>query len=545
MSRLSRSITFLVLVAVLAFSIAAYGGSEESGAAASEDESSEATAAEETSAQPTATATSTASPTATPTPSASSASPTPAPSSTTPAPVETTPPPDVPADLAVESRNSGLLAQLGGTVDYVVVVTNRGAETLRGVTITNDVPAELDVAGVPVIDAADTINLITVGSNEQIVWGINALAPGQSVRLPWFAQVVKLGDFAATNSVIATVPRKTVTATSDVYLAAPGSTRVDDGRPVKVKPRTITRRTVTYESRRVATAPDAQAAPGTLPATGVAPLGWVLLGVVILVVGLLLVVLFRPGGDRRRILLALVAGLVTLAACVSGGPDATDSAEDPRSVTEKDANVAAGTEVTPSDEVLGTRVDRDDDASDEGTGNPDQTDDDDGVADNDGDGPVAADDDDGDLTEGSFIVETVPVETFEVVRIAPEPAPVVPLGSLTGANTMNFEWDEPSRTMASGSSGIIIGDDPASLTTSLSAEQGPIGMAATIRNDSETDRLAVRGRIALQISGTSGSARLTSAPIDVVLEPGGEVTTPFSFLLPSGSYSATAVFLPS
>ena len=551
-SRLSRSITFVLLIAALAFPMAAFEGAEQPRASASEGEASdaemtEATTAETTSAQATATPTTTPSstPSASPSPtpeSSPSSTPSPGPSTASPAPVETTPPPAVP-DLVVRSQSAGLLAQLGATVEYVVVVTNRGAEAVRNVTVTNDVPAELDVAGVPVVDVADTINLITVGSNEQVVWGINTLGAGRSVRLPWTGQVVDLGDFSATNSVIATAPRSVVTATSDVYLAASGSPRVDDGIPAKVKGRTVTRRTVTYEQRRVATAPDAQAAPGSLPATGVDPLGWVLLGVVALITGIALMILLRPGGDRRRALVALVAALLTLAACVSGEPGTTDPVGDAGTETEREAGVAAETDVA-DDEVLGTRVDRGNGTTGPGTGNGGSTPDDGADAnDADDDSPVVTGSDDG--ADGTFVVETVPVETIEVVRLAPEPATIVPLGALTGANTVNFEWDEPTRTMGSGTSGIIFGNEAASLTTSLSSERGPIGMASTIRNDSETDRLAVEGRVVLQISGSSGSARLTSSAIDVVLEPGGEVTAPFSFLLPSGSYSATAVFQPS
>ncbi|MDQ3940699.1 MAG: hypothetical protein M3238_05025 [Actinomycetota bacterium] len=505
---------------------------------ASSEGSSEATFGDEASAQPTSSPTTTPTPQPSPTATGSPApSQTPTSSGSSPSPTETSSPsPPGLVNLVVGSRARALLVQLGSQVNYVVTVENTGDVALDGVTVINDVPSELDVAGVPVIDEADSINLISVGSREQIVWGFNRIEPGTSLRLPWTAVVVGVGDFSATNNVTAVSPSKVAEGASDIFLAVPGRARVDDTPVTEAPPRTVTRKVVTYVQRRVVTAPETASAEG-LPATGVAATGWFWLGTFLLGAGAFLVLLLRARSDQRRTLLLAMAAVMTFAACVSNGTDApsgsqpevTEDAASPDTTTDDGSGVGAevGEDEDEGEQVLGTRVGRDDDET---------------VVPEDDDTIIATDPGD-DETEVTF--ETVPVVSFEPVTISGQPLRIESLGSLSGQNSVSFEWDEGSRQILSATSGIRFTDDPATLVANLGVTRGPIGTIAVLTNATEDRRLEVSGRVVLNISGGGSSTNLASEAIDVILEPGGQVTVPFSYLLPSGSYSVVASFEPN
>jgi hypothetical protein len=132
----------------------------------------------------------------------------------------------------------------------------------------------------------------------------------------------------------------------------------------------------------------------------------------------------------------------------------------------------------------------------------------------------------------------VPVTRIELVQ---PPAVVLPtqvIGSRAGDSTATFDWDEATRDITQAtSSRTLAAGAPTELLTNLDFAQDAIGTEVVLRNLSETERIAVNGTLGLEVQTPTGTTRLTSDPVDVVLEPGGEVTADFSFLLPSGTYS--------
>lgn len=428
----------------------------------------------------------------------------------------------------VTSEADALLVPMGSRVRYVVTVSNVGDGPLHGVIVTDEVPRELDVFGVPIIDAADSINLIRIGHEEQIVWGFDVLEPGRSIRLPWLADVSQLGDFAATNRATAVADAAPAAASSDLYLAATGPTDVVIGKPAATAPRTVTRR-VSVPAVAATTDAAASSAPGTLPATGVDAFGWVALAALLMMVGGAVLGALTSGRRRRPVVALAAAAIVTLTACVG-----SDSGSDNRSpISGVDTGVSANAQLAPpgvaDEDVLGTRISRDEDER----GNPT-----DGT-------PTAPTDV---TVDPPVVTSPIPpddgpatVTSFEVITIAPEPLPVVTLPSVAGENTLTFEWDESTRAIGAAASSRIIRDTPASVLTELSTGPGPINTVAVLTNESD-QRLAVHGQLLLRVSGAAGSTELASDRIDAILEPGGVVTAPFSYLLPSGSYTATAVF---
>ena len=422
-----------------------------------------------------------------------------------------------------------MLAQVGARVLYSVTVTNAGTEELRNVVVIDDVPPELNIYGVPVIDAADSINMITFGSTEQIIWSFDSIAPGRSIRLPWYADVVGSGDLAATNVVTASAGEAPVSSVSDLFLATAGNSRVVTGEPSDPPPaKTVRKRVVTY--RAVPPSADvsdsgtaAHAGPDALPNTGIPSSGWLALAALVIGGGAALYLLgSRP--KRHRFSAVLIAAVIALTACVTSGDDPSEVGE-LEDVGSQASVERRGTE--SDDQVLGERISR-----------PEQDNDEDESA---SDEPAVAT-----LTESPVEVpeEVEAVVSFEVVSITPEPPPVLTLGPLPSQNTVTFDWDEASRQVLSAASSQMVTAGPASLVTELATTSGPIRTVAVLTNESDS-QVEVRGRLTLHVTGTTASTVLTSDPIDVVLEPGGVVTAPFTYLLPSGSYSISAVFAPS
>lgn len=471
----------------------------------------------------------TATPAPTPQQATPSATPTPTPAPT-PSPTVTVP---GKAELLVASR-APQLSRVGSEIDFVITVTNRGTTPAERVVVKDRVPAELDVAGVPILDGLASQNLIAVGNDETIVWELFELAPGQTRRLPWFAVAQRPGDFVASNEIEGSSLNAPATSgASRTFLADSGAVvaakTVDGPRPPKVKRRRVVRyveRTITRE--RPATGPETSTG-STMPATGADPVAWVGFAGLLLLVGGALAVIAARDRSRRMPLLAIL-GAALLTACVASSTNDGPSANVSPSASE-------------SDRVLGERVERGDDNGSGGgdeagdgadEGRDGDSGDDRGTGDDATDGPS-----DGASPELETITTFVPVVVEEEVRV-PAAAPVE-LGSIAGDNALTFTWDEAGHEVTTATSSRTF--DPDAITSlEVRQEVGrTLSSPVVLTNVSDGD-VQVTGRLTLTLSGSAGAVTLTSSSIDEVLAPGGSVTAGFGYLLPSGTYSVTASF---
>jgi hypothetical protein len=116
------------------------------------------------------------------------------------------------------------------------------------------------------------------------------------------------------------------------------------------------------------------------------------------------------------------------------------------------------------------------------------------------------------------------------------------LDSREGDNTMSFTW-APGTAPQAASSVRFSPDATEELLVGLSSRGSRLLAPISLVNVSEDRRLVVQGRLVLQVSSGRRTSTLSSGPIDVVLEPGGETTAVITFSLPAGTYSAKAAFL--
>ncbi|HEV3472785.1 MAG TPA: hypothetical protein VG408_06210 [Actinomycetota bacterium] len=120
------------------------------------------------------------------------------------------------------------------------------------------------------------------------------------------------------------------------------------------------------------------------------------------------------------------------------------------------------------------------------------------------------------------------------------------LESRDGDNTIYFRWDQDTRrVVAAESSRMIVADAPVEILTGLRDGARKIAMRAVIRNVSEDSVMRVDGRLVHKVWDDSGELirRLRSRALDLVLSPGEQIRTRFSYLLPSGRYSARTDFV--
>ncbi|MDQ3956716.1 MAG: hypothetical protein M3273_00170, partial [Actinomycetota bacterium] len=105
-------------------------------------------------------------------------------------------------------------------------------------------------------------------------------------------------------------------------------------------------------------------------------------------------------------------------------------------------------------------------------------------------------------------------------------------------------WDEPSREILGATSGTrFVEDSSTELLTDLTTRDGTIVNRVVLRNTASATRLGVKGRFVHEVfDGSHLVARLRSAPVDVVLSPGGTVSGTFSYLLPTGDYTIQTAF---
>lgn len=472
------------------------------------------------------------SPTPTPTPSSSPSSPAPTSSSTpsadpTPSPTQTSPAPsptddpastdEIPAVVDIRVNPTGGVAELGEHLSYSLLVVNPGDASLHELTITNVVPEELDVAGVPIVDAAASINLISSGSSEQIVWTLNELAAGEGVTLPWEASVSSTGDLVAENNVTVRTENSSASASRNVYLARSSTPVVQGGTASAARSAVETRRVVHYEQRRV----PAGSAPAALPMTGAIISGWFLLALILIGAG---VAFIRV--RRSPLLLCALMSLVVMAACTNAGSPPPSGAGSPENQTPSSDDSDA------EDRVLGTRIRRaenesaapktaGDQASTDTTSIEETTD----------QLPVPQED----------LIQVVTVPVVEVVEVQ-APASEV-LTSLQGENLVTFSWDESNREVTdAASSRTLSRESSATLLAALATASPTIAPSVELVNLS-AGSLVVKGELGIKTLGSNGEAAATlSEHLDLVLAPGGSVSLDFEYILPSGDYSSVPFF---
>jgi hypothetical protein len=107
---------------------------------------------------------------------------------------------------------------------------------------------------------------------------------------------------------------------------------------------------------------------------------------------------------------------------------------------------------------------------------------------------------------------------------------------------MSFTWGPGSGLQAASSVRFSPGATE-ELLVGLSSKGDRLSAPISLVNLSENRRLLVQGRLTLEVSSGGRTSSLSSGPIDVVLEPGGQTTAVIAFSLPPGTYSAKAAFL--
>lgn len=426
------------------------------------------------------------------------------------------------------SQSSPLLVQVGDTGSFSMTLQNPSTRPAEDVVVVAEIAPELDVVGVDPVDEADAIQLGRSPAREDIVWLFESVAPEDEIELTWTAQAVVAGDFEAETSARASADGGFATDTSQTtYLGLVRGVRTEAGEPAG---RVLRERVVT---KLVPVTREVNAsAAGLLPATGATPGAVVLLGTMLILSGggLLLAGQARPA--RRALAVAVFAGLLTMSACISDNESAPRVVEDAGSEeTDSGADVAPGADEPdeddePEDRVLGVRIERDRVPGDEEAGR------------------VASETDtSASETAPPAVTETVfeEVETTTLVLVpAPEP-PTERLGSRSGDNLASLSISASGEPTVASSRMITAGATE-ELLVSAGGGGDAITSTVTLRNLADR-RLEVKGVLVLSITSGAGSAsELTSRPIDVVLEPGGETSAEFSFLLPAGDYSLTGAF---
>lgn len=438
--------------------------------------------------------------------------------SATPSPTPTSQPTPGPggqkdASLALTSRASRILAEVGDDIVYTVTVSNTSDDELADIAVVDLVPAEVDVASVPLSDDVDAAQTGRSPRGEDVVWILKTLPAGATVELSWTGVVVTSGDLEATNVVQATVEgTREARASTTTFLGTATGVAAQ-----KTAPEVMPRRVVTFV-RVPATDPKVQ---GVLPATGLGVDWFVWLALAVGLVGMVLLVVGRPPATvltGAGVALAIVALLsfVTLPSDTSRTPTVSPTTQG-------------------DDQVKGKQIFRDDDARKaDQRGKPDAgrdrpTGKDGADRDEPADEPVA--------TEGTE--QTVLVRTVRTVKV---PVDAAPIGDGAAANDLSFSWDETSRRIVQATSSRLFTDAPYELLVSLGDGDEVIEATLTLRNVSD-DLIAVDGVLFHEIRGEGAALTLETEPIDLVLRPGGQIRATFVYLLPTGDYGAGANFV--
>jgi LPXTG-motif cell wall-anchored protein/uncharacterized repeat protein (TIGR01451 family) len=429
------------------------------------------------------------------------------------------------------------LTQVGGSLDYVVTVTNDGTGKARDLVVLDNVPPEVEVTSVSNNDAVKSTQLGRSPSGSDIVWVLD-LAGGQSLDLRWSGTPVLPGDLVAANDVRATLGGDVVARAGDrSFLAQAASGPTENPPPPMVKRKVVTFVEVPVAPIAIAPSTTSAPAPGSsLPATGSDLVSVYLAAGLFIGIGLVLVLLGRRRSLRtsRSVVILL---LVFATACVSSSTPDSDEGPQPGALGSPSApgdDADDGTEAGEDDEDDGTKVkgkrirrDPDNETPADGT-EPGSTEPGDGMTD-------------------PFVPaepRTEIVREVETVRV-PRELPVVQLEDKPGDNGLSLTWSEQDGIQAAASSLFLTPGANAELITTLDEVGGSIRIEAAITNIAKDARLHVNGRVFLDVSGNGGTTRLRSDQIDVVLNPKGSTRAVFTFLLPTGDYGVSATFQQS
>ena len=425
-------------------------------------------------------------------------------------------------ELVVGSHTKELLVQVGAEINYTVTVGNPGDAPLDEVIVLDLVPPEVHVLGVANHPEVEAVQLGRANGKEDIVWNVGTLDPGQTLELKWVGIAAKAGDLEAVNSVRAKAAQARDDAEGTSYLGALEDREVRNPpfKPIKKKVVTYSRPTIT----KVLAAPPVVG--GVLPVTGAEPVPWLVLSVMLMVAGACALLLARIGPARHHVV-ALAALALLTTACVSDEktPSVT-TAPAPSDSTESEGSP----DDDAGDRVLGNRLNRDKDKnkSDEETTT-------DG---SEGELPIA--------TPEPQVVEVLgdPVRTVEIVEVTLADLETDDVESRPGDNHLTYEWNADSTSITrAASSRVVVRGQALELLTSVHDNDGDIDIVVTLRNLSDSKRARVHGRLIHEVFGSSGSIATFQSPlIDTVLDPGGETTATFTYMLPTGSYSAEGSF---
>jgi uncharacterized repeat protein (TIGR01451 family) len=461
--------------------------------------------------------------------------------------------------IKLTTSGGGFLKQVGGQIDYDISVKNTGDEVANDVTLINLVPSEVHVTGAGLAPGVDAVQVGNSGGKEDVVWVIDELPAGETIKVNYTGTIESPGDleaFSKTRVVSTNAGR--ASSEERTYLADAGG-EGSDNPTYEEREKRITRHKVVRTPlvrKRVATEPDAPGSSGSgeLPFTGVDPLGTVLLGMALIALGMVVVHATSVNTDRRRIAVGSLALVLVAGACMSNGGDEVEPrvlgtqltrSPDP-APAEDDGPTEADTDTGP--------VDGDDDPSDPADSDDDTDEGDDNGPTGDGsDGQDDADEGIGDDSSGdgsettTVLVPGDPITTFEedvdFVTITGDDLPVRALGSAEGS-TMTFGWNDSSSSITQVISSNSLVEGIADLSAQISPAGPGMKLTVSITNAAEATVLGLDGTLALELDA-GGTHTLKSEPVDVELNPGGASSASFSFRLPSGSYSARAVFLSS
>ncbi|HWL64622.1 MAG TPA: LPXTG cell wall anchor domain-containing protein [Actinomycetota bacterium] len=421
------------------------------------------------------------------------------------------------------------LAQVGDTVTWTISITNETSADLADVVVVDAVPTEFAV-----LEAATSETTPATIERGFVTWTIPSLPVGAATVLTWDGRVDSLGDLEALNSVTVSAPSLESTVTdASVFLG--GSVDVLVRQSAQKPDWGTEQRTVKLNFNRPPSsvaggAADADAAPGLLPMTGAAVDGWIVLAGLLMLTGAVLLVRRR---SMRTAATCLLIALV-LAACTSDPEDTTQA--------RPEASESPG---DSEDRVLGKRIERNDAGEGDGRNELPETE---LPSDEVAEAPSEGTDTSDDPGPSADVVaqQPAPQPSTTVVEVPADPPAPVPLAATPGDNTMTFEWDEPSRSVLSAaSSRVLRAGAPTELLTALTDPQDHLGARVDLTNITDDRRLHVAGHLVLEVAGAGGTTSFTSDAIDQVLDPGDSVAADFEFLLPSGSYSITARFVPN
>lgn len=422
-----------------------------------------------------------------------------------------------------------LLVQVGDSASFSLTLRNDSHHVVEDAVVVAEIAPELDVVGVAPIPEAEAIQLGRSAQREDIVWTFETLSPGQEILLPWSARAVVAGDLEATTSAEAgasNAPATSVTqATYLGYVQGVRTTRGTEPPSPRVEERIVTK--LVPVTRTVSAS---AAAP--LPITGATPAAVLMAAFALIAVGSALVLVTHGSRARTGVAVALIAVILTASGCISDSAD--EDPADPRA--EAPAGTAPGSpagdatgddreeEEEEEDRVLGLRIERDPEEAAADAADPTTRE-------------IAAPADE-------IVTEVVFQEVTTITEVlvgAPAPAPET-LGSRDGDNTVSLRLGADGATITS--SRMVSLDQTEELLVSASEAGEAFSSTVLVRNLADR-ALIVRGTLVLDTVSSSGAAsELTSAPVDVVLQPGGETSAEFTFSLPPGEYGLTGAFRP-